>query len=454
MRKRKRQEELEALEAFREEQRGAKAAKKAHRAEEKAKERAEVEARRVAALALRAEKEKVAAERAADRERSQVQAVLELLIKEVEKGERQQQREVERAEHRAERARSAAQRAVDKELEAALNHLSPSDLAGKTTTTRGFLELVRAAAREVRDGESGPLPLPPRLRPCVAFVEMEPVTDELLALAELWRALYAAAWDAAAQHSDAVQKRTAFAAALGPSAQVQLFEAAQRASTTARSDLGPVMTHLQRAVRSAYIALNSPPQPAEVEHATEALDGIERGIVKYTSAWAVRQVLGFAERHRPGLLPALQALVEIKEAPNAEIGRDELLFESRELHGGLLRVKPPVSAAFEAVERELRSTLTMDRLLTLREQVVEVAAERVEGSENVIRRFDALFESANASQRKQLRTLLTVRYLNMRAKAFARHVMQEVGVQEKGMAVRTALKACMVHAHSVKKEKS
>ena len=457
VRKRKRQEEREALEAFKEEQRRAKAAKKARRAEEKAKERAEVEVRRVHALALRAEKEKVAAERAADRERSQVQAVLDRLLKEVErmeeKEERQQQRDAERAERDAERARSAAQRAIDKELEAALNHLSPSDLAGKTTTARGFLELVRAVAREVRDGESGPLPLPPRLRQCVTFVEMEPVTDELLALAELWRALYAAAWDAAAQHSDAVQKRTTFAAALGPLVQAQLFEAAQRASTAPRSDLGPVMMHLQGAVRSAYVALNSPPQPEEAEATTKALDGIERGIVSYCSAWAVRQVLGFAQRHHPDLLPALQALVETREVPeDAEIGRDDLLFESRELHGGLLRVKPPVSAAFEAVEMELRSTLTMERLLMLREQVVEVAAERVSASERVIRRFDALFDSATASQRKQLRVLLTVRYLHMRAKAFARHVMQEVGVQEKGMAVRTALKACMVHAHIVKKE--
>ena len=53
---------------------------------------------------------------------------------------------------------------------------------------------------------------------------------------------------------------------------------------------------------------------------------------------------------------------------------------------------------FEQVERELRTDLTMERLLMLREQTVQAAATRVDCSAAVAHLFKHLLEGASPAQ--------------------------------------------------------
>jgi hypothetical protein len=120
-----------------------------------------------------------------------------------------------------------------------------------------------------------------------------------------------------------------------------------------------------------------------------------------------------------------------------------LYVEARELHGGLLRIEQPVASWFELVETEMRTILTKESLLVLREHVMEHAIARVNASAAVANAWHALCGPSPPAEAAALRTQLKTRYFNMRANAFKRETMEAVGVAT--MSVRAALKACMVH---------
>eukprot|EP00966_Prymnesium_polylepis_P162890 3764763-Prymnesium_polylepis.1 len=71
----------------------------------------------------------------------------------------------------------------------------------------------------------------------------------------------------------------------------------------------------------------------------------------------------------------------LNTAPRCEddANNEALLYiESRELYGGLLRLDSTATNFFVQVELELRAVLTMEKVLLLREQAVEVAAKTVD----------------------------------------------------------------------------
>ena len=102
----------------------------------------------------------------------------------------------------------------------------------------------------------------------------------------------------------------------------------------------------------------------------------------------------------------------------------------------------------EKVELELRKSLTEERLLTLREEVLQVASECVEKSPTVRERFHELFPDASDEQRQTLRRRLCARYLHSRAKSFRREVMQRLVEHKQSVSLRSKLKAAMLHEHA------
>ncbi len=184
---------------------------------------------------------------------------------------------------------------------------------------------------------------------------------------------------------------------------------------------------IDRRVAHLYVSLNSPPKPVLPIPPPSSLEHVERGVVLYLAGWAVRASLSHAYRHTRELLPALQQLLSLDAAAD-QMGNElkvELAYlESRELFGGLLRVRSPVLAFFVSLELELRSVLTMETLLDLREHVIQHAAGRIR-SESLVLAFRALFDAnVTTSTADIVRVNLSTRYLHSRAKSFRREIMQ------------------------------
>lgn len=407
-------------------------------------------------------RERVLEQKAAEKEQKRLKKLEKARAAEQEKEARQAEKQAKQREKEAERrAKSAREQEAALEKERAeeerqfqlmLDAMAPSDLDGKTTHAAAFLALVRVAADDMAAATTTPQRLRP---PLLQLTRMSDTAPALLELMELWRQQYAEAWQAASQQAEVAQKRVRFLAALGPSAQAMLFSAAQCVwADVPRDMLGSLLFALQRCVRERYITLNMPPAPAHEPATVDALTVPERGLVKYLAGWAVRSSLAYAERHAKALLPVLQQLVEpARERPAAAADPIDVYLESRELYGGLLRVCTEAALAFETVEAELRTALTKENLLFLRDAVLAHAATRVTQSAAVNNAFASLLVGGSETDMRTAQKHLTTRYLHMRAKAFRKEVMQAIDAHKKGMAVRTLLKATMIAAHAGKEKK-
>ena len=179
-------------------------------------------------------------------------------------------------------------------------------------------------------------------------VDPDHASSELMDFMALWRRIFADAWTAASAAAEAAEKRVRFTGKVAR-AHVELFEAATQVSTADEDALGLVLSLLAFRVRDVYAELNSPPTPAAAPEEAPPLTPDERGVVMYVSGWGLRCGLAWAYRHAKDLVPHLQQLVRV--TPSDDDASDEALIyiESRELHGGLIRLTPAAVACFEQV---------------------------------------------------------------------------------------------------------
>lgn len=354
------------------------------------------------------------------------------------------QRDLERLQALAQREEELREREEQRLYEQVLRETAPSDLDGATTTARAFLSVMVDAAEDAHDA----LPTAMQKLSDGLRVEWELAPQALQQLAEVWRVQFAAAWQAARQQSDVAQKKIRFMAALAGETTIARFNAARGVwPSVSQMELGPYLQALQQALLIRYVALNSPPQPGAVHGEPSTLEPAERGVVHYLAGWSVRASLSYSYRHLKPLVPLLQQLVAI-DPPFAEPDAAQLYLESRELHGGLLRVRPAVAQAFERIELSLRSVLTKENILLLRESVIAHAASQLKSNKEPTLALIKEMGEAKADDARMAANQLTTRYLHARSKAFRKEVMQAVDAHRKGMAVRTLLKASMIQAHS------
>jgi chemotaxis protein histidine kinase CheA len=299
-------------------------------------------------------------------ERDEVRAA-----KEAEKRERQVAVEAEK-----EAARAAKEAAADAAaFESMMARLAPSDQSG-ATGPRAFLELISACASIAADK------FPEDTKVLTPLQAIDEPTASLQALSRKWREAFARAWEAARNETSPKSKRIAFQTSLGLSTRdtyLAFCEVLTSAGCSADDCEGacPALWEVGQGVLETYIMLNEPVREDELDPSPiEPIGDEARGVVYYMAGWAAREELARTYRHASKQVPLVQALLH---DPGEPLPDDEAVryVESRELWGGLLRVRMAVLDWFIKVEMQLRRFLTMDGIQRLRGLVIDRAASAI-----------------------------------------------------------------------------
>ena len=401
--------------------------------------------------------EKKEAERAANRALKEAEKAASAARKEAEKAASAARKEAEKAASAAEttarkqavaQAKAATRQherisaAAAREFDSAAALLPPSDLAGTTETAEGFFSLCVAPALKALASDYEAV-----LQPLVA----EPLCAAASSFVGAWAVQLRTAYSAGA----AEKSGYAFEALLGDDFRKRSFElfcALPRSAVSTEVKLGITHSRLQDAIVKLYCCANGGTLAAPEALEAASLEQEEEGVVLYLSGRAWQKVARAAHKSHKEWLPVLEVLVLRDDQEYSEDNPAVQYVASRDLYGGLTRVRLQFGELMKNVELKLRKYLTPAGIDRYRAQVMELG-RREAMSENLFESFVALLPSGvfDAQLVRDVWLALLSRYLNSRARTLERHVCELLQQHKAGQAIRATLKSEMMKAAKVKK---
>jgi len=394
-------------------------------------------------------------------------------------------------------SRTAAKRQTQRvqedaaQVESAMEHWPPSDLAETATTERFWLIVRNAVAAATRERPASAAALAPLIVRSERGLE-----GALRELLECWRSRLSAAWAAAHAESGAEARNQHFQAPLGKLS-IELYD---RLATLHQPRLdgrsldvawGAVWLHVLRLYRQR----NRPAPPALELQPRKELSLVERGVADYVAGFIVRRQLRQAkrEKNRRDDQPLLELMLD-RDGTRHKAALPAAVVAMRERWGGLLRVTQACSDFFVRVESELARYMRADLFVRVRGPLVAQADMALRGDLEIASMWramltpasvlDALSNRPEAERREYARRVECLRkmvrarplharllaavripccassssqvlrrYLNTRSKVLTKKMQLLVHNKGQGQAIRTKLKAAEQLKKSSKKEK-